>query len=478
MPVIVGSSDTSLYATSTAYVSVTTARAYFNGDGANDAQGKIATTTATAARLGLAIADWGTLNNAKFCLYEWSGSQFDLLETVIVNSSVGVGDVLINLSGSTAITQGNEYALAFYKETGDDLILFTRAGAGTRRRDDSATYANPVDPLPAGSWHAADSEFAWWIESAGPSLTVNSDNPVEDGATAVPITHNGFTNPPDTFQQISNDGTYELTTTISGTAIGDGTGTIDVQDIAAQIATGNNGNGFSAVTATGTTVLIRATDSVSGDTADYQITYNLPAGHAETISSGAVNTGFSAAQGVTPPPPDGTPAYYSTADGTVVLPDFRVQTNAASGSILRFGLLDRATGELVVNNVEVQEIPALASDAGTRLRTGYAVSLLSFASLVSEAGARLRTGYSSAIASLGSLVSGAGVRGRTGSASSIAQPGALVSESGGRSRTGSDSSLIDLKLTSSAGQRLHQGYASTLKPILNLSPILAFRVRL
>lgn len=133
--------------------------------------------TGSADKLGLYINSWGTLNSIKCCLYD---SSLNLIESVVVPSSVGTGSVLIDMAGTVTITNGNGYILGWYNEASDDaFVMYMDNGDAAFRlgyHNASGNYTTPVDPLGNLSW-IESTNFAWWIESADSSgVPVLSDH--------------------------------------------------------------------------------------------------------------------------------------------------------------------------------------------------------------------------------------------------------------------------------------------------------------
>ena len=146
MSYIIGSASVAAYTSTDTYdsgASINTAM--FNG---NDTQGIAASSTATAATLNLYISSWGALSNIKACLY----AANTLVDTLVINSSVGTGEVAIPWTPATAITSATAYRLALYTDSNTPITLHTSTAGLTRRLSTAGTYASPVDPLPAGNF--------------------------------------------------------------------------------------------------------------------------------------------------------------------------------------------------------------------------------------------------------------------------------------------------------------------------------------
>ena len=130
-----------------------------------------ANSTGTAQNLHLYISSWGSQNNIKCSIYDEDDSG-NLLESVIVNSSVGTGQVSVALLGTTTITSGGRYRLGFYTEDGNDITLYSDTSGLTYRTEPSdGTYTSPADPSVLGSYRSFN-EFYWAVDdvSSGGSI--------------------------------------------------------------------------------------------------------------------------------------------------------------------------------------------------------------------------------------------------------------------------------------------------------------------
>ena len=126
MAYLIGSASVARFSATYGFQTVSANREHWNG---NAAEGVIAGASANAATLNLYISSWGSLSNIKACLYDANV----LVETIVINSSVGTGEVAISLAGSTAITSGNAYRLGIYTDSLNDITMHTDTGGLTLR---------------------------------------------------------------------------------------------------------------------------------------------------------------------------------------------------------------------------------------------------------------------------------------------------------------------------------------------------------
>jgi len=130
----------------------------------DDANNSIA--TGAAQNLHLYINSWGTLNNIKCSIYDETGGG-TLVESIIVNSSVGTGQVSVAMSGSTTITTGRLYRLGIYTEDNNAITFWSDTGGKTKREDGGINnYASPIDPSTNGGY-VSFNEYYWAVDDVG-----------------------------------------------------------------------------------------------------------------------------------------------------------------------------------------------------------------------------------------------------------------------------------------------------------------------
>lgn len=193
MTILVGSNTG--YATAVAYPTTSVWKSYINGDAGNP---QLKTATAgTAAKLGIAIADWGAQTGIRAGVY--NGADNALLGQATVTPAAGVGNVLVDLAAPITLTDGQTLFVAFWQENDaatTDLQLLTDNSGQQRTTSTGGQYSAIADPYPSSTgWVADGVAFGWWLEDAqtadttpptlsNPTLTVNSNTAVTFGATS------------------------------------------------------------------------------------------------------------------------------------------------------------------------------------------------------------------------------------------------------------------------------------------------------
>ena len=159
----------------------------------NTANPYTAAATGTARNLTLYISAWGSVSNVKCCIYDTTGSSA-LLESVIVNSSVGTGLVSIPLAETTTITSSNKYRLGIYTDSNNSITMHsTQDGAFPYlyNTTSSGNYSTPIDPAVSGGW-VSDDIFFWALDDLAAGPSISSTDPAVDQVQSS-ITTTGLT---------------------------------------------------------------------------------------------------------------------------------------------------------------------------------------------------------------------------------------------------------------------------------------------